>query len=128
MFLGDRDCLRYPTRLVFEFGEMALHQFAQPALDPRDPEGKGRVLYLRPALRRQPERVVQAVAYMVPVINYGDAVSDHHCLAYGAVLLGLEQEEYYPQICALADGVGAEPRLSRQADAVAPANPDETPI
>jgi hypothetical protein len=111
-FLDDRDCVRYPTRLVFEFGEMAPHQFAQPDRDPRDADGAGRVLYLRPELRGQPERTVPAVAYMIPVINYGGVVSDDDCVAYGAALLGLEDGEYYRQICALADALGAEPRVS----------------
>ena len=109
--LGDPDCLRHPTRLVYEFGEMAQHQFAQPDVDWRDPEGVGRVLYLRPVLRDHPERVVQAVAYMIPVLNYGDVVTDAHCLSYGATLLGLMEDEFYAAICGLADLVGAAPRF-----------------
>jgi hypothetical protein len=110
-FLSDAACVRYPTRLVFELGEMALHQFAQPELDPRDPDRQGRVLYLRPNLRERPDQIARAVAYMVPVINYGDIVRDDDCLAYGAALLGLREDEYYGEICGLADGAGAEPRL-----------------
>ena len=53
--LTDPECLRYPTRLVFEFGEMAMHQFAQPDLDHRNREQDGRVLYLRPLLRDRPD-------------------------------------------------------------------------
>jgi hypothetical protein len=109
--LRDPACLRYPTRLVFELGEMATHQFAQPDRDPRDPEGQGRILYLRPDLRERSDQVALAVAYMIPVINYGDIVRDGDCLAYGATLLGLDEEECYRQICALADAVGAETRF-----------------
>lgn len=109
-FLQDPDCLRYPVRLAFEFGEMAAHQFAEPGLDFRDPDGMGRVLYLRPCLRERPDWVVAAVAYMVPVINYGPVVRDEHCLLYGATLLGLLEEEYYRQLCELADWCGAETR------------------
>ena len=29
-FLREPSCLRHPVRLVFEFGELAMHQFAQP--------------------------------------------------------------------------------------------------
>jgi hypothetical protein len=108
--LVDPDCLRHPTRLVFEFGEMALHQFAQPDLDWRDPTQNGRVLYLRPALRSRPELILLAVAYMIPVLNYGEVVTDDHCLLYGATLLGLSEDEFYRRICSLADEVGAEPR------------------
>jgi hypothetical protein len=109
--LSDAECLRHPVRLVYEFGEMAMHQFAQPDLDWRDPEGKGRVLYLRPKLRERPDLLPLAVAYMVPLINYGEIINDAHCLAFGATLLGLTEEEYYAQLCALADLAGAEPQL-----------------
>lgn len=109
-FLLDPDCLRYPVRLAFEFGEMAAHQFAEPGLDFRDPTGQGRVLYVRPCLRQRPDDVVAAVAYMVPVINYGPVIRDEHCLLYGATLLGLTEEEYYQRLCELADWCGAEAR------------------
>lgn len=117
--LHDPECLRHPVRLVFEFGEMAMHQFAQPDIDWRNQEQDGRVLYLRPLLRNRPDLVVLAVSYMIPVINYTDIVTDEHCLGYGAALLGLTKEEYYQRLCMLADSVGAahqsvggEPALS----------------
>jgi hypothetical protein len=113
--LNDPECVRHPTRLVFEFGEMAMHQFAQPDIDWRNQENDGRVLYLRPLLRERFDLVVLAVAYMIPLLNYGDIISDEHCLRYGAALLGLMEIEYYQQMCALADLVGAEPRVAFQA-------------
>jgi len=109
--LQDPDCLRYPVRLVYEFGEMAMHQFAQPDIDYRNQDQAGRVLYLRPILRAHPEKVVLAVAYMIPLINYGEIISDEHCLAYGATLLGMLDQEFYTKICALADLAGAEVRF-----------------
>jgi hypothetical protein len=106
--LSDPECLRYPTRLVFEFGEMAGHQFAEPGPDLRNPEQDGRVLYLRPLLRDRPDLALLAVAYMIPVINYGDIVTDEHCVRYGATLLGMMGEEFYDAVCRMADYVGAE--------------------
>lgn len=106
--LQDPDLLRHPVRLVYEFGEMAMHQFAQPDIDWRHTETDGRVIYLRPMLRQRPDLVPLAVAYMIPLINYGDIVRDEHCLSYGATLLGLTEEEYYGQLCGLCDIVGAE--------------------
>jgi len=111
LLLKDPDCLRYPVRLVFEFGEMAVHQFAQPDMDCRNTDQDGRVIYLRPLLRDRPDLLPLAVAYMIPVINYGNIISDEHCLLYGATLLGLMENEYYDRICALADLCGAESRL-----------------
>jgi hypothetical protein len=108
--LADPECLRYPTRLVFEFGEMAAHQFAQPDLDHHNSEEQGRVLYLRPLLRDRPDLILLAVAYMIPAINYGKVVTDEHCLRYGATLLGMTEEQFYKAICDMADFVGAEPK------------------
>lgn len=110
--LHDPDCLRHPVRLVFEFSEMAMHQFAQPDIDWRNTEQDGRVLYVRPLLRERPDLLPLAVAYMIPLINYGDIISDDHCLQYGAAMLGLMEDEYYQQMCALADFIGAETRLA----------------
>ena len=110
--LHDPDCLRHPVRLVFELGEMALHQFAQPDLDWRNTDQDGRVLYVRPLLRDRPDLLPLAVAYMIPVINYGDVINDEHCLLYGATLLGMMEGEYYEKLDALADFVGAESRVT----------------
>ncbi len=107
-FLQDPECVRYPVRLAFEFGDMAMHQFAQPDIDWRNRDKNGRLLYLRPTLHDRPDLVPLAVAYMVPVINYGEIITDEHCLLYGAALLGLTPQNYYAQICSLADLCGAE--------------------
>jgi len=107
-FLDDRDCVRYPTRLVLEFGEMSPHQFAQPDRDFRSNHPEARVIYLRPILGNRPDLIALAVSYMIPVINYGQIITDEHCLEYGAHLLGLTTEDYYNCICELADFVGAE--------------------
>ena len=69
------------------------------------------MLYVRPVLRHHPGRIVLAVAYMIPLINYGEVIDDEHCLAYGATLLGMMESEYYRAICDLADFVGAEVRI-----------------
>jgi hypothetical protein len=110
--LRDPDCLRHPVRLVFEFGEMAMHQFAQPDIDWRNTEQDGRMLYIRPLLKDRPDLLPFAVAYMIPLINYGDIIADEHCLAYGATLLGLMEEEFYAHVCCLSEFVGAEARYA----------------
>ena len=120
--LHDPDCLRHPVRLVFEFGEMAMHQFAQPDIDWRNTEQDGRVLYVRPLLRERPDLLPPAVAYMIPLINYGDIISDEHCLLFGATLMAMTVEEYYACICRLADLVGAEIRLPGQTAPACPGN------
>ena len=106
-FLNDRDSVRFPTRLVLEFGpEMAVHQFAQPEPDIRNSGGV--MLYLRPILGKRPDLMALAVSYMIPVINYGKIVNDEHCLEYGSRLMRLDRKTYYQRICELAEFVGAE--------------------
>ncbi len=104
-FLEDRDHVRHLTRLVMELGEMGMHQFAQPASDIRNPGGI--MLYIRPALAKRPDYLVRAIAYMIPVINYGKIIEDEHCITYGAALFGESPDEFYQSICELADWVGA---------------------
>ena len=45
---------------------------------------------------------------MIPAINYGDIVTDEHCVRYGATLLGMMEPEFYDAVCRMADFVGAE--------------------
>ncbi len=124
-FLADRDCVRFPTRLVLEYGEMGLHQFAQPEPDVR--QSGGIMLYLRPALGQRPDLLALAVSYMIPVINYGNLAGDGHCLAYGAVLMDLDPEIYYERICGLAGFVGAEELPADDPDAHVPEQNAERP-
>lgn len=112
-FLEDRNQVRYPTRLVLELGEMGPHQFAQPESDIRNPGGI--MLYLRPSLGKRPDFIVKAVAYMIPVINFGKLISDEHCITYGAALFGMAPGDYYDSICEIADWVGAEATTQSEA-------------
>ena len=105
-FLEDRNHVRRPTRLVMELGEMGPHQFAQPEPDIRNEVGI--MLYIRPSLAGRPDLLVQAVGYMIPVINYGQIITDDHCLTYGAALFGMDEGGFYESICELADWVGAQ--------------------
>ena len=116
-FLADSECMRYSTRYVFEFGaDMAPHQFAQPEPDYRVEGGQGKVIYLRPPLRDHPDFASLAIAYMVPIINYGDIVRDEHCLVYAAALLGMTEDECYHKLCELAEFVGAEAKYPEEKD------------
>ena len=114
-FLADSDCLRYPARYAYEFGaDMAPHQFAQPEEDLRSNDPNARVLYVRPLLRKRPDYAILAIAYMIPLVNYGDIVNDEHCLVYAASLLGLSEDECYLRLCELADYCGSEVKYAEK--------------
>lgn len=110
--LHDPECVRYPTRLLFELGDMATHQFVHPGPRPARPDTGEMVIFVHPDLSTRPDMLPAAVAYAVPQINYGDVVTDEHCLLYGATLLGMVADEYYDRLCAIADLVGAMPKSS----------------
>ena len=100
--MDDRNVVRYPVKLVFEMGSLAAHQFAQP-----EPNGQGFTLYLHPELKSRPDDVIRALAYFIPVMNFGELINDDHCLLYGATLVGTTVDDYFKQLCRLADDIGA---------------------
>ncbi len=103
-FLENRNLVRFPVTLCFELGSLAAHQFAQS-----EPDGKGFTLYLHPNLKNRPDDVIRAIAYFLPLMNYGDLVNDDHCIIYGATLTGTTVDEFYSQVCRMADDIGAPP-------------------
>jgi hypothetical protein len=109
--LRDPVCVRYRARILFEFGDMAAHQFVHPGPRPERPGNDDMVLFVHPALADHTECLPAAVAYAIPQINYGGPVTDEHCLLYGATLLGITTDEYYAALCAIADLVGATARF-----------------
>ncbi|MCC6354606.1 MAG: hypothetical protein IT577_12015 [Verrucomicrobiae bacterium] len=108
--LGDPGSVRYPVRVLYELGDMAAHQFVHPGPRPTRPGKESMVLFVHPSLLEHREAVPAAIAYAIPQINYGDPVTDEHCLLYGATLLGITADEYYTRLCAIADAVGATAR------------------
>ena len=103
---NHRNLVRHPVRLVFEIGSMAGHQFAQP-----EPDDDGFKLSVHPDLRNSGTDLAMAVAYFVPVMNYGSLINDDHCLIYGATLFGMTLDAYYAELCRIASNIGAAPRL-----------------
>ena len=103
--LDDRNLVRYPVRIAYELGSMAPHQFGQP-----EPEDGGVVLYLHPQLEPVPLDAAFAVAYFLPLINYGQLINDDHCLLYGATLHGLMLDQYFSELCRIADSIGVPER------------------
>jgi len=85
LFLADARCLRYPTRIIYDRTGLEPQQVAQPFYRPE-------IIYL-------------VVAYMAAVINYGDAATPELAEMLGSLLTGIEQEEFYEKMCAIADSL-----------------------
>jgi len=103
-FLSDGECLRYPTRLVFDRDHLEPCQFAQRVFS-SSKEGLLCELHIDPQLQNRPDALYLAVAYMAAVINYGDAATPELAEMLGALLTGLDHEAFYDKICAIADSI-----------------------
>ncbi len=104
IFLTDTECLRYPTSIVFDRNNLEPHQFAQP-LHIAAKQGLTCELHVDPQLNDTPDLLYLVVAYMAAVINYGEAATSELAEMQGALLTGMDQEDFYEKICAIADSI-----------------------
>ena len=104
VFLMDGDCLRCPTTLTYSDDGLAENQFAEPVFQGSE-EQLTCTLQIATRFEPHPQYLPLFVAYMAPVINYGQLADLALCEHYGASLLGLETDEYYKQLCDAFDSV-----------------------
>jgi len=100
--LEDREVVRFPTELAFDASRLQPGEFAWACPKGEHPS-EGFTLFVHPRFERRPEALPYLVAYHVPSINYLDVVTSREAELFGAALLGLELDEYYRRLCALAD-------------------------
>ena len=110
--LADRAYVRYPVEVVFDNAQLLPGEFAQPAQKGETPED-GFTMFVHPLFMTQLDRVPYLVLYQLVSVNYGVFASSDDAETFGAAALGLTRDEYYAEICALADqlGNGFEPGL-----------------
>ena len=104
--LKDRDCTRYPCELAFDDAPLRDGEFAWPQPVSDNPED-GYRMCVHPFFLTQPEAVPGLVLYQLVAVNYGDFASPEDAEAFGAAVLGLSRDDYYAQLCELADLVSA---------------------
>jgi len=102
--LDDRTLVRYQVGVRFDATPLEPGEFGQ-ALPLGDHPRQGFCLFLHPMFESMPEELPALIAYHIPPINYGDIASPEDCEAFGAALLGMDVEDYYERLCALADSV-----------------------
>ncbi len=105
LLLADRAHVRYPVELAFDATPFQPGEFAYPAQKGSAPE-EGFTMFVHPSFENQPDRAVAAVLYQLVVVNYGDFAGADEAETFGAASLGLTRDEYYAQLCAMADEVG----------------------
>lgn len=102
--LGDPEVVRFPVLVTFSDEPLLRGEFAH-ALPLGEQAADGFELCLRPCLRDEPAALVAAALYHVPTVNYLDLATHAEAELFGATVLGLEVEEYYERVCAIADGL-----------------------
>ncbi|MCP3915776.1 MAG: hypothetical protein GY711_09490 [bacterium] len=106
--LVDADVVRFPTRLVFADEPLMPGEFGWARPRGRRPS-EGFDLVLHPRFQGDDEAVPLLAAYHVVAINYLDVATHEEAELFGAALFGLEVEEYYGRVCALADTIPEMP-------------------
>jgi hypothetical protein len=110
--LTDRTVVRYPLGVRFDAEPLRPGEFA--CLEPLGAHpSDGFCLFVHPMLDRADDLLPLVVAYYIPSVNYGEVASHVEAELFGATLLGLEVEDYYRQLCCLADSVTPPDRSPR---------------
>ncbi len=100
--LEDRTCVRYPCALAFDAAPLQPGECAWPKPNSGRPED-GFVIYLHPLFMTRLDRVAHLALYQLVAINYGEFASSADAEIFGAAALGISREQYYQDLCALAD-------------------------
>ncbi len=102
LILQDRAYVRYPCEVVFDSSALQPGELAYPRPNGRRPED-GFTLFVHPLFITQLARVPTLVIYQLVVVNYGEFASPGDAETFGAAALGLDRDQYYAELCELAD-------------------------
>ena len=100
--LQDRACVRYPCAVAFDAAPLQPGESAWPKPNSDQPED-GFVICIHPLFMTQLDRVAHLALYQLVVVNYGEFASSADAEIFGAAALGISREQYYQDLCALAD-------------------------
>jgi hypothetical protein len=100
--LEDRACVRYPCAIAFDAASLQPGECAWPKANSDRPED-GFVIYIHPLFMTRLDRVAHLALYQLVVVNYGEFASSDDAEIFGAAALGISREQYYQDLCALAD-------------------------
>jgi hypothetical protein len=102
--LQDRSLVRYPCEILFDANGLLPGEMAHPFPNAESPEA-GFKLHIHPIFMTQLEQVPALALYQLVLVNYGEFASAEDAEAFGAAALGLSTDDYYAQLCALAEHV-----------------------
>jgi hypothetical protein len=104
--LEDRAFVRYPCEIVFDSKPLLAGEFAHPSMKADRPED-GFIMHVHPHFFAQLDRVPWLVLYQLAALNYGEFASSEDAEMFGAAALGLPRDEYFTELCKMADEVTA---------------------
>jgi hypothetical protein len=104
--LEDRACVRYPCELRFDASRLQAGEVAYPEPLGRNPE-EGFVLHVHPLYMTRLADVSLLALYQLVAVNYGEFASPDDAEIFASRALGLDREEFYQRLCALADALCA---------------------
>jgi len=102
LILKDRACVRYPCELVFDASALQPGECAYPRPNGDHPED-GFTLFIHPLFMTQLGRVPTLALYQLVLVNYGQFAAPEDAESFGAAALGLPRDQYYAELCELAD-------------------------
>ena len=105
--LKDKVFVRYPCEIIFDAAPLHPGEFAAPIPKGDRPED-GFNIFVHPFFSLDPSRVPALVFYHLVVVNYGEFATADDAELFGAAALGILKDEYYAQLCALADEVSGD--------------------
>ena len=106
--LADREFVRYPCALAFDAEALEPGELVFPKQKTERPED-GFTLCVHPYFSLDLSRVPSLVLYQLVAVNYGSFATPDDAESFGAAALGMDKEEYYLTLCAMADEIGGGP-------------------
>src|SRR5262249_10744852 len=100
-----RNFVRYPCEIVFDASPLGAGEFAHPMPKSERPED-GFKMCVHAYFLTDLQRVPYLVLYQLVLVNYGEFASPDDAETFGATALGLDKEQYYQTLCAMADELG----------------------
>ncbi len=102
--LEDRSLVSHPCSVRFQDERLLPGEFAFTARNGLEPQ-EGFVIYVHPALKADPASAVPVVLSQIPGINTGTQATPADAEQFGCTALGISRDDYYRQLCAIAEQV-----------------------
>ncbi|MBF0198652.1 MAG: hypothetical protein HQL32_13120 [Planctomycetes bacterium] len=105
-FLGDRACVFYPVKMVYDADPLQEGEFAYMHQVDKDP-GKGFMLYMHSEFKDKHDALPCLIAYHIAVVNFGVDVHYHIAESLGARLMSMDVDDYYNKALSLYESLPA---------------------